>query len=170
MHRDTIHRLPDDCLTLGARRHTVRYNDFDFNVEVTARPISRSTNENAKKLSALHMEANIRKSAAGLGMGQYLSPEQLKDLQNGKVVVSAIIAGKSYTVPVEVTPGGEYSCAVLKSRSNSLREVCSKVMDALFEHNGIDNMYRSTPGMRNAVAERAAAVNYEPRGYGGMRM
>lgn len=166
MHRDTIHRLPDDCLALGARRHPVKYNDYDFNVEVTARPVSRSSNEYAKKMVSLNMEANIRKSASGLGLGQYLSPEEVKNLQNGKVVLTAIVEGKSYTVPIEVTPGGEYSCKVLKSKSRSLREVCSKVMDGIFEHNGIDNMYRTTPGMRGAIAERAAA---QPSPYG-MRM
>nr|WP_250807113.1 hypothetical protein [Neorhizobium tomejilense] len=166
MYRDTIQNLTDDYLALGARRHTVRYNDFEFQLEVTARPTDRSTNERARKLMALNMEANIRKSSKGLGLGQYLSPEEVKTLQNGQVDLRTIINGKSYIVPVEVTPDGQYSCKLLKSRTHSLKDIAVKIMDGIFEHNGVDNMYRNTSGMRHAIAEQAAQ---QPRAYG-MRM
>lgn len=167
MHKDTIDRLPDDYMALGARRHTMRYNDYDFQVEVTARPESRTTNEYAKKRAALNIEANIRKSAAGLGMGQYLAPEDVETLRNGRVVLSTMVNGRSYSIPVEVSPDGEYSCKVLRSRFNSLKDVCAKVMDGIFEYNGIDNMYRSAAGMRGVIAAQQAA---RAPAYGSMRM
>lgn len=168
MHKDSIHRVPDDCLILGAHRQMFRYNDIDFHVEVKSRPMTRTSNDYAKSMVALNMEANIRKSAAGLGHGQYLSTAQLASLQNGQIVLQTSMNGRSYSVPIEVSPQGEYSCGFLRSKNHSLRDVCAKVMDGLFEQNGIDNMYRSSPGMRNAIADRVAA---QPAQYAyGMRM
>ena len=123
-------------------RKTARYNDFDFALQLTALPMDRSTNEQAKTRMALNMEANIRKSAAGLGHGQYLKPEEVAMLRNGRVMLSANVAGRSYNVPIDISPDGEMSCSAFRSKFGSLREISAKVMDRLFEENGIDNAYR----------------------------
>ncbi|MDW9481150.1 hypothetical protein GOB57_21120 [Sinorhizobium meliloti] len=146
MLKDTIQSVPDDCLALGVGKHAHRYNGFEFKLEVTAHPSTRTSNERAKKLSALHMEANIRKSAMGMGLGQYLKPEELQNLQNGRVMLSATVAGKYYNIPLSVSPQGEYSSEVLKGKYGSLREITAKVMDGIFAHNGLDNMYAHSGG------------------------
>jgi hypothetical protein len=166
MHRDTIQRLTDNYLELGARRHTVRYNDHEFTLEVKARQMDRTTNDQARTRAALNMQANIRKSALGLGMGQYLSPDQLAALQKGHVELRANVCGKSYAVPLEVSADGNYSCPFLKSKTTSLRDIAAKVMDGLFQENGVDNMYRDTNRMRQVIAQDAIS---RPSGYG-MRM
>jgi hypothetical protein len=141
MLRDTIQNVPDDFIALGARVHTHRYNNFDFRLEVKAHPSANTTNDRARRLSVLNMEANIRKSAAGLGHGQYLKPEEIANLQSGKVLLSTTIAGKHYNIPIAVSPRGEYSSEILKGRFNSLQDISAKVMDGILMHNGIDNMY-----------------------------
>jgi hypothetical protein len=167
MLRDTIQNVPEDFVALGAREHTHRYNGFEFKLEVKAHPSTRTTNERAKRLSTLHMEANIRKSAAGLGLGQYLKPEEVKNLQNGKVMLSATIGGKVYSIPLTVTPRGEYSSEIVGGKFHSLREISTKVMDGIFMYNGIDNMYANSArsGMRNQMPSPAPMHS----GYG-MRM
>ncbi|MBY3433872.1 hypothetical protein HFN89_06885 [Rhizobium laguerreae] len=166
MLRDTIQNVPDDFFALGATKHTHRYNGFEFKLEVKAHPASNTTNDRAKKLVALNMEANIRKSAAGLGPGQYLKPAELQSLQNGKVMLSAVISGRFYDIPLSVSPRGEYSSEILKGKYSSLRDISAKVMDGLFQHNGIDNMYANTGRM--SFREQAPAP-HAPSGYG-MRM
>ncbi|MCV9964587.1 hypothetical protein OIU34_22105 [Pararhizobium sp. BT-229] len=165
MLRDTIQNVPDDCLALGSTKHTHRYNGFEFKLEVTAHPATHTSNDRAKKLSVLHMEANIRKSTMGLGMGQYLKPEEIQNLQNGRVMLSATIAGKYYNIPLSVTPRGEYSSEVLKGKYGSLRDITAKVMDGIFEHNGIDNMYANS----GRLAARGPAHAPATAGFG-MRM
>lgn len=162
MLRDTIQNIPDDCLALGVGKRTHRYNGFEFKLEVTAHPVTHTSNDRAKKLSALNMEANIRKSHMGMGLGQYLKPEEVQNLQNGRVELTALISGKSYKIPLTVSPRGEYSSEVLKGKYGSLRDITAKVMDGIFEHNGIDNMYANSA--RGAHTPAPAAPSY------GMRM
>ncbi|MCS4088910.1 hypothetical protein [Rhizobium sp. BK176] len=167
MLRDTIQNVPDDFVALGARVHTHRYNNFDFKLEVKAHPSTNTTNDRARRLSVLNMEANIRKSAAGLGHGQYLKPEEIANLQSGKVMLSTTIAGKHYNIPIAVSPRGEYSSEILKGRFNSLQDISAKVMDGILMHNGIDNMYvtSSRSSMRSQMPATAPAQS----GFG-MRM
>jgi hypothetical protein len=167
MLRDTIQNVPDDFIALGSRVHAHRYNNFDFRLEVKAHPSTNTTNDRARRLSVLNMEANIRKSAAGLGHGQYLKPEELANLQNGKVMLSTTVAGKHYNIPIAVTPRGEYSSEILKGRFNSLQDISAKVMDGILMHNGIDNMYvtATRADMRGQMPSRSAAqVEYGMRG------
>jgi hypothetical protein len=162
MLRDTIQYVPDDCLAIGVGKRAHRYNGFEFKLEVTAHPSTHTSNDRAKKLSALNMEANIRKSHMGMGHGQYLKPEELQNLQNGRVELTAVIAGKDYKVPLTVSPRGEYSSAVLKGKYNSLRDITAKVMDGIFEYNGIDNMYANSARVAHRPAPSAPSY--------GMRM
>lgn len=164
MLRDTIQNVPDDFIALGARVHTHRYNNFDFRLEVKAHPSTSTTNDRARRLSVLNMEANIRKSAAGLGHGQYLKPEEVANLQSGKVLLSTTIAGKHYNIPITVSPRGEYSSEILKGRYNSLQDISAKVMDGLLMHNGIDNMY--VTAARADMRGQTPARNQAQMGFG----
>jgi hypothetical protein len=167
MLRDTIQNVPDDFVALGARVHTHRYNNFDFKLEVRAHPSTNTTNDRARRLSVLNMEANIRKSAAGLGHGQYLKPEEVANLQSGKIMLSTMVAGKHYNIPIAVSPRGEYSSEILKGRFSSLQDISAKVMDGILMHNGIDNMYvtATRADMGSRVQSRAPAqVEYGMRG------
>jgi hypothetical protein len=165
MLRDTVQNVPDDCLSMGIGKRAFRYNNFEFKLEVTAHPATHTSNTRAKKLSSLHAEANIRKSVLGLGMGQYLPPEELENLKKGRVELTTAVAGKLYKVAISVSPGGEYSCDFIRGKFSSLRDIAAKAMDGLFEHNGVDNMYANS----SRFATRGPIHAPASAGYG-MRM
>lgn len=173
MLNDTIRNVPDDCLSLGSARRAFRYNGFEFRLEVTAHPSTATTNDYARKRSYLNMEANIRKSVLGLGHGQYLEPEEVKNLQNGRVVLSTFIAGKQYNIPVSVSPRGECTTEVMKGKFSSLRDVAAKLMDGILEYNGIDNAYAHSQryiGQDRAVPTAPAAYARPTHSAPAMRM
>lgn len=157
MHSDTIHNVPDDCYALGRSKvYSGRYNGFDFTLEVVSHPANITSNERAKMWCAQknnlsqQMADNIRRSAKGLGMGQALTSQDALKLQNGEVRLKFSVYGVNYDQSISVTPDGDYTSRYLTKESGSLRDAVSKVMDAAFERNGVDNVYRGSANYGNS--------------------
>lgn len=159
MLQDNMHRVPDECFELGSKTFNGQYNGHDFTLQVTAHPRERSSNDRAVKLQGLNLEANIRKGLLGMGHGQFLEPSQLKSLDNGQVTLSTRIAGKFYKIPIAVTPNGDYLVPEISRRAfGSLRDVAALSMDRLFEHNGVDNVYKQNSSAHRQPAPQPSAM------------
>lgn len=147
MLRDTIHRVPDDYLSLGTKRSTYTYNGFDLQIETVKQARPDTTNARAKDLVALNLEANMRKSMKGLGPGQYLKPAELSKVNHGQIVVTADIQGRAFRVPMTVTNGGVYSSDNSRATQTNLRDAVKHVMDGLFIYCGVENEARMNERM-----------------------
>lgn len=137
MVQTNIAQVPANVAELGFAPKRFMYKGHQFDIELVSLPMTATTNDRAKRAVALNMEANIRKSQKGLGLGQYMSPEETLSLRSGEVILKASVSGKSYKVPIVVSPEGGLSTTVLRGKYESLRDVVRSVMDAMFEYHNI---------------------------------
>lgn len=138
MFRDTIQAVPDNLGALGVEQHRFRYNNVDFSLEVVAWPKTCTTNDNAIRRMAQNIEINIRRSQKGLGLGQYVDPKDLRELQNGEIRLTTLVGGKRFSVPIIATPDGQFYCTATPGRrANSVRDMVARVMNGIFDHVGL---------------------------------
>jgi hypothetical protein len=158
MLHDTIRFVPDEYAALGSKRHTARYNGYEVGVQVMSHPMTDNSNDRAKKLMALHLEANIRKSVMGMGHGQYLKPTELRNLQSGEIMLTTNVEGSHYKIPLKVNARGEYRTDLSHQTFHSLRDAVTFVMDGIFEHKGVDNMYKQSSAAHRHQARAEQSI------------
>ena len=148
--------IPSKASSLGRGRRSFIYNDCKFSLQAFEKKETINTNQNALRKMTNNIQAAGQKKNFGMGMGQYLDPRELGGFNVSHIDLIATVKGQSFSARIDVTADGDYKSKNSSRTTSSLKLAATQMMDSLFRHVGMTDIFESGSQLTNPVSNNKA--------------